>query len=459
MKLILSVFMMCTILEHVLAGNLTDDPELVSKALESFNSHSESWAQSVKDHFQTLSHAADTKQAQTLYRFLGALLMTGETKAIELHDAILDSFYRHDNALIDKIGLSWENNSSNAADEHILTARLKVASVLTTQLPASMQAYQEVWALHQQSLLASLTQQERSSLSLASTVGQIVHNVLIPDTLLMGMDPFQESVFTERQAIFFNPRVQFVDISAPTDYKSFLEEKAKSYPSAVVKDLLYRTFAANYGDSDPDLLLMHSGCDWSKVVNKERVSMLDLINTRNEQYNRMIFDHSCLCAVKQSFLVLQLLLKKDSFIYTQSHDEMNTIKLPKIQNNGRRKLKLIPLHIPGNMLPQDFDVETLEDNDAWFVRSSMNKQCKERSNLKRYQRTNTISEPSAAPRVKTLTAEEGRALLTNEEYAEQIEKAKTKLAELEDEGRVLDALIGAKVNRALAEVILAEAKN
>lgn len=171
----------------------------------------------VKSNFNLLSQATDTKGAHHLYRFLGALLKTGNKDAIEFHDRILSSGYHRDSTTLKAlVGLTWSHAPLHDHDEHIISARFKAGGLISQTLGVHTFAEQQKpWHPHQASLLDSLTEAEKQPQAL----GSIIHNVLIPDTLLLGMDPFQKSVYESRQSIFFNPRVQYVGNKATIDFE------------------------------------------------------------------------------------------------------------------------------------------------------------------------------------------------------------------------------------------------
>lgn len=67
------------------------------------------------------------KDAHIVWRFLGALMMTGNDVLQGLHDSIVKSGYDLQNGLLSKLGYSWSaDKKMNAADHRILSSRFYV---------------------------------------------------------------------------------------------------------------------------------------------------------------------------------------------------------------------------------------------------------------------------------------------------------------------------------------------
>ena len=95
--------------------------------------------------FEIVKQSTKTKDAHIVWRFLGALMMTGEKEFIELHDRLVKSGYHrntdgsYDNTLLSQIGFKWASDKvMNEADLRFLNSRfgLHQATVGESQLGA-----------------------------------------------------------------------------------------------------------------------------------------------------------------------------------------------------------------------------------------------------------------------------------------------------------------------------------
>ena len=77
--------------------------------------------QELDQYFQTAQK--NLSSAHKLYQFMAALVMTGSSELLNLHDEILLSGYKGDNNLIEKLGFRWGTQKMNTTEERILQAR------------------------------------------------------------------------------------------------------------------------------------------------------------------------------------------------------------------------------------------------------------------------------------------------------------------------------------------------
>lgn len=343
------ILLACSTVGFIHAAVLTDDASSIDAVLG--QSITRALINEVKTNFRKLSITAETKQAHHLYRLLGALLMTGNQQAVDLHDAILASGYRRDSDFLRATcGLTWGSAHLSGADEHIISARFKAAQlpVFRNNMPEFSSDLQ-VWKLHQASLMLSLTSQERQNLTHAKVMSDIITSVLMPDTLLMGMHPFQRSVFQDRQTILFNPRVTYVDWEA---WESL--DPPTNVAPAIFRDLERRTFAADFSEDK-------SGHSEFTHMNKhkDQISAWDFVVNHVNQYRRMIFD-SC-CRVTPGTLFWQNVLfprngSECSAAYEEHSDALPLDGKPDEQ-----------ARIPGGMPLAAVPIHALPEGDRFFV--------------------------------------------------------------------------------------------
>jgi hypothetical protein len=372
-------------------------------------------SQTIRTHFNKLALAANTKEASHLFKLSGALFMMAEPRCIAIADSLMS-----------------KTPPTNDADKHILSARLKANSVIEKvagplSVPAFQRSVHEIWHPFNASLMASLTEDEARNITNPSTFARIIESVLIPDTLMMGMHPLQKSVLIDRHPIAYNPRIQFIDMNWENDFK----RHKSGLSEEILADFNRRTFSLDY--SDPTVF--------------GRNAYVDFIKNHDQQYQRVIFDWSCLCGVQYGYLFLQRVLANERMIYV--HGNTDAFWLKKKYNGMEPK----NFTIPGKVIGHSCGLEQIESQDRWFVLNAKHPAVnKTLSGFYAYQRTNLPFDAKLAP--------SNRTPINTEITPELVNKARLKLKDEEYNGnqdRVINALIDATTTRAQATKAVTQA--
>lgn len=283
--------------------------------------------QKIQDNFNRLSNAYHTKGASNAYKLIGALIMINDPRCIGDADELMH-----------------KTPTENEVDKHIWSARLKANAVIEaiagpSRVPDFACQAKQIWQPFNDSLVESLTQNERDNMTNATTYRSIIASVLIPDTLVMGMHPLQD--VDRRVLIAFNPRIQFIDESWERD----LERYQGNLHKEILDDFNRRTLNINFNDDNYF----------------EAHPYFKFIQDNDQQYERIIFDHACLCGVSENgFLYLQKVLKRDRMIHLQDEARIFSLK----RKPALCKMKFTPGKMEGYRYKSE---EELNVADKWFV--------------------------------------------------------------------------------------------
>lgn len=334
----------------------------------------------IRDNFTKISSTVNTKNASLVFKLSAALMMIRDQHCLSIADDLMNN-----------------TDPVNESDRHILTARFKANVVIERELgPSSIEDFRQqirgIWQPFNESLWASLTREEVRSLSDPIVFERIIESVLIPDTLMMGMHPLQESILAQRQLIAFNPRIQFIDNSWERDIQRYNGE----LPLEVLNDFKRRVFNIDYSD---DHLIGET-------------PYVHFIKDHTQQYQRVIFDWSCLCSVRDGFLLLQNILKSNRFIYAQENESRFRLEEQRFIIQGKNFR--VPGKMPGTRCD---DLSTIENSDCWFVTQAKHPYNNTLPAFCAYQRTNLPLEK--------------KKIVSSEATPELIAKAKLKLKDPE----------------------------
>lgn len=351
--------------------------------------------QDIEGNFTQLNQSSDTKEASLVYQLIGSLLMIPDRQCIEI-----------------AIRKMHETAPQNETDRHIQSARFKADVVIEKVFASLSKEERMLWQPFNDALWASLTAEEQTHITDKAIFRSIIQSVLIPDTLMMGMHPLQDSVLAKRKMIAYNPRVQFIDESWANYLNRFQRDSQEiNIPNAILDDFKRRTFSLNYGDG--------------YAYGKQPYSCF--IAAHEKQYQRIIFDWSCLCDVRYGFLYLQKVLRPNGKIYTQDGGYFLLERMPDGFVVARK-------NIVGKMIGSPCNWEQ-PHADHWFLLQAQHEATKSKPlGFYTYQRTDLPFEkpPINQPVTEALVAQ-----------------AREKLGELgaSNTERVIGALISAQVNR------------
>ena len=347
--------------------------------------------QQIRANFNQLEHTAYTKDACNTYKLIGALLLINNPQCFAIADDLMSSTL-----------------PTNDADKHIWSVRFKTNSIIKQMTGAvdSKLEHQvnDIWQPFNHALMESLTADELNTISDPLVFRRIIESVLIPDTLMMGMHPLENSVLNERRSIAFNPRIQFIDMSWETALKRYQGDLSQD----ILDEFNRRTLSLDY--SDPDY--------FSPFVR--------FIFNHDQHYQRIIFDWSSLCGVDHGFLYLQRVLKPNRKIYVQETESRFSLqRMPAFPIASKK------YPIPGKMLGHPCHSETIDIQDRWFVIHANHPHHKERLDFYAYERSHL---PFDVENDKVSSA--------------LVERAKEKLQEFHGNiDRTISALIGKDTTR------------
>lgn len=363
--------------------------------------------QQIQHNLQKLDKAYHTKDASDAYKLIGALLMINDQACITKADELM-----HNTPI------------TNDTDKHIMSARYKANVVIEhiagpSSVPHIARQVSKIWQPFNDSLQQSLTQDERDNISDSTVYSRIIESVLLPDTLMMGLHPLQESVLKYRQALAFNPRIQFIDESWEGD----LQHYKGDLPQDILDDFNRRTLSLSYGDQGYFLFNPH-----------------EFIQANDKHYQRVIFDGSSLCGVgPNGLLYLQKVLKNNRMIYVQEESSLFNLTC---ELKTPRLLKFIP----GKMEGHPCTIEGLDIADHWFV-TNANHPCNKEFYFYAYQRTDLPLEKGPVKIVTPELIEKARSKLMDPEYNGNLDRIRAALIDVNTDGtQASEAIRLAQIN-------------
>lgn len=126
---------------------LTDEPASVGQAIRAFNPDwQDSQALETAEKCFISLNESSLKDAHVVWRFLGALMMTGQSALQNLHDSIVKSGYDGGNDSLAILGYCWSADvTMNNAEKRILTSRFHMEKAKIDQTLAPSFTTPNVW--------------------------------------------------------------------------------------------------------------------------------------------------------------------------------------------------------------------------------------------------------------------------------------------------------------------------